>query len=44
MTGTVVEAFGDYAVLTGHEVEMSGTFFHDEELGLDRAPGEFRVS
>lgn len=44
MTGTVVEGFGDYADLAGHEVEMSGTFFHDKELGLDRAPGEFSVS
>ena len=39
MTGTVVEAFGDYADLAGQPIYMSGTFTLTEDGGPETAPG-----
>lgn len=44
MTGTVAEAYGEFADLVGHEIEMNGSFYIDPETELEKAPGEFRVS
>ena len=43
MTGTVVEAFGDYADLAGSGVAMSGTFTVDEEGNPLTAPGVLEI-
>jgi len=43
MTGTVVEAFGDYADLAGKDVVMSGTFSVDEEGNPSTAPGVIEI-
>lgn len=42
MTGTVVEAFGEYADLAGSDIEMSGTFYVNDD-GRDQAPGVFTI-
>jgi hypothetical protein len=39
MTGTVVEAFGDYADLAGQPVAMSGTFSLTPDGSPETAPG-----
>ena len=43
MTGTVVEAFGDYADLAGEPIYMSGTFTLTEEGGPATAPGTIEI-
>ena len=43
MTGTVVEAFGDYADLAGESVAMSGTFTMDDEGNFLTAPGVIEI-
>ena len=43
MTGSVVEAFGDYADLTGQPIYMSGTFTLTEEGGPATAPGVIEI-
>ena len=43
MTGTVVEAFGDYADLAGQPMSMSGTFTLTEEGGPATAPGVIEI-
>ena len=43
MTGTIVEAFGDYADLAGSAVSMSGTFTLDEDGGPLTAPGTLEI-
>jgi hypothetical protein len=43
MTGTVVEAYGDFADLAGRPVEMSGTFYAEDD-GTTKAPGELTIS
>ena len=44
MTGTIAEAFGDYADLAGESVAMSGTFTLDEETGAPlTAPGVLEI-
>mgnify|MGYP001811920828 CR=1 FL=1 len=43
MTGTVVEAYGDYADLAGKDVVMSGTFTVDDEGNPLTAPGVIEI-
>jgi hypothetical protein len=43
MTGTVLEAFGDYADLAGKDVVMSGTFTVDDEGNPLTAPGVIEI-
>ena len=43
MSGTVMEAFGDFDGLAGSTVSMSGTFFLDPDEVL-KAPGAFAIS
>jgi hypothetical protein len=43
MTGTVVEAFGDYADLAGAGVAMSGTFTVDDDGNPLTAPGVIEI-
>jgi hypothetical protein len=43
MTGTVVEAFGDYADLAGQPVAMSGTFTLTEDGAPLTAPGTIEI-
>jgi hypothetical protein len=44
MTGTVTQAFGDFADLTDGSVTMGGTVVFDEEGNPLTAPGEFAIS
>ena len=43
MTGTVVEAFGDYVGLTGESVAMSGTFTVTDDGAPLTAPGVLEI-
>jgi hypothetical protein len=43
MTGSVVEAFGDYADLTGQPIYMSGTFTLTDEGAPLTAPGVIEI-
>ncbi|MGD8486347.1 MAG: hypothetical protein PVH07_06880 [Chloroflexota bacterium] len=43
MTGTIVEAFGDYADLAGQPVAMSGTFTLDADGNPLTAPGILEI-
>jgi hypothetical protein len=43
MTGTVVEAFGDYADLTGQSLAMHGTFTLDADGNPLTAPGVLEI-
>lgn len=43
MTGTIVEAFGDYADLAGSTVAMNGTFTVDEDGNPLTAPGVLEI-
>jgi hypothetical protein len=43
MTGTVVEAFGDYADLAGQPIFMNGIFTLTEEGGPATAPGVIEI-
>jgi hypothetical protein len=43
MTGSVAEAFGDYADLAGQDVAMSGSFTMDDDGNFLTAPGALEI-